>query len=336
MKTLTFLFVLAFAASVAGAQFSDLSAGRYDNRVQHKIGTDTHSPELGSRIPSTLGRPTGKGNIPSHSPIAKNASSSKQPWVIDTALALSINGGQFHEWVAARHIYTFNARNKMTAELTQRLVGEVWVDSERRTTVYDDRDSMLTELLEYSSSVDVQWMFAQRHTWTYDAVGNKLTELAERRVEGQWMAYSRYTWTYDAQGNMLSELLEWDENGQLVSTERHTWTYDAMGNKLTELLEYPSNGRLSWSQRYAWTYDSLGNRVSELAEWWSNSQWMIGGRATWTYEERNRNRLSEVGESYAWQDGRIQESWCYNWSYDANGNRLSESYYSGVFQVVIG
>ena len=103
-----------------------------------------------------------------------------QIYVIDTAIVIS-------EQDTMRHLYSFNASAKMTADLIQKLISGFWVDTERRTYTYDARNNMLSELWE-------DW---ENNQWVYS-----------------W----RYTYTYDANNNVLSELWEYWENGQLVSS----------------------------------------------------------------------------------------------------------------------
>ncbi len=64
-----------------------------------------------------------------------------QIYVIDTAIVRST-------YDTTRHLYSFNANAKRTSDLTQKLVGDLWVDTLRETNTYDASNNMLSDLGE--------------------------------------------------------------------------------------------------------------------------------------------------------------------------------------------
>ena len=77
------------------------------------------------------------------------SSPQSQIYVIDTAIVRST-------YDTTRHLYSFNAKAKMTSDLTQKLKGDLWVDTLAHTNTYDANGNMLTELYEYWSNG--QWV----------------------------------------------------------------------------------------------------------------------------------------------------------------------------------
>jgi len=282
----------------------------------------------------------------SNSALAKSSPQS-QSSVIDTAIVRRLGYGVTDPGDTTRHVYSFNAKAKMTSDLTQKLIGGLWVDILRQTNTYDASNNMRADLYEYWSNS--QWMNNERTTYTYDANGNMLSELYEYWWWNQWVNNERTTYTYDANGNRLSELYEQWSNGQLMYSYRYTYTYDANGNRLSELWEqwfsdqsvsisrymntYDANGdRLSrfyeqWSDDGKWvndvrctyTYDANGNMLSELYEYWDD-QWVNSERTTYTYDANN-HVLSELYEQGP--QGQLVNLWRSTYTYDANGDRLS-------------
>jgi hypothetical protein len=127
-----------------------------------------------------------------------------QIYVIDTAIVRSLTD-------TTRHLYSFNAHAKRISDLTQKLIGDLWVDTLRYTNTYDASDNTLSNLYEYWSNG--QWMNNSSETFTYDANGNVLSDLSQLWSNDQWLNALRFTYTYDVNGKRLSYLYEIGSNG---------------------------------------------------------------------------------------------------------------------------
>ena len=245
-------------------------------------------------------------------PVRMNGSPQSQVYVIDTAVVRSTLD-------TTRHLYSFNASARRTSDLTQKLIGNIWVDTLRETSTYDASDSMLSDLLEERSNG--QWVGWSRYTYTYDANGKMLSEVNERTwLTQQWENFWRYTYTYDSKGNRLSQLFENWPNGQWANSSRDTWTYNTKGDALTDLRESWSDSQWVADNRFTFTYDANGNMLSQLSESWSNGQWVGVYRDTFTYDAKG-NVLSSLEE--AWANAQWVDLYRGTYTYDAKGNMLS-------------
>jgi hypothetical protein len=291
MRTLTVFLLLAVAVGVCSAHWVQTN-GLNDWQLPHRpamgsnVYQETPRKLLGlptqhrmredfisrldslraSRMQSPL--PDGKfipnGIQKGFLPLRRVSSPQSQIYVIDTAIVRST-------WDTTRHLYSFNANAKRISDLTQRLIGAMWVDTLRETNTYDASNHILSELYEYWSNG--QWVNVIRYTYTYDANGHRLSELREDWTNGQWVNGSRYTYTYDANGSMLSDLVENWSNSQWVNVIRYTYTYDANGNMLTKLGENWSNGQWVNFTLQTYSYDAQANLTSFWNYVWLNATW---------------------------------------------------------------
>ena len=269
--------------------------------------------------------------------------------VIDTAIVRAVHGGRDDVADTTRHLYSFNAKGRRTSDLTQKLTGDLWVDIQRGSNIYDANGNQTSYVNEYWSNG--QWRtsdlwiatfethknlllmlvnttyspdgytWSMRRSYSYDEKGNRLSGLDEYRSNAQWENAQRYTYTYDASGNRLTEVDESWSNGEWMDSQRSAYTYDANRNMLSEVVEYWSNGEWVDSQRYTYTFDANGNMLSELDESWSAGQLMNIYRRTSSYDA-NRNMLSLLNQY--WSNGEWVNSQRSTYTYDANGKMLSE------------
>ncbi len=237
-----------------------------------------------------------------------------QIYIIDTAIVKSIED-------TTRHLYSFNGKAKRTCDLTQKLKGDLWMDSLRETNEYDANGNMLTDLYETWS--DGQWWNWARITYTYDANSNRLTYLTEFWSNGQWVGGSRYTYSYDANGNMLTGLWESWSDSQWVNSGLLTCTYDAKGNMLTRLHETWSNDQWVGTLRDTYTYDANDNMLTDRVEAWSSGQWVGRHRYTYTYN-LDSNILTYLDEQ--WSNGQWAGNFRETYTYDSHQNLTSFSY----------
>ncbi len=281
-------------------------ATNYKNKLQ--IGIDTpYMKSTSFPLPHDRFLPNEpKRNL---SPTHRILSHQSQIYVIDTAIVINDD--------TTRHLYSYNAGNKRTSDLEQKLIGEYWMDTQRHTNTYDESNNMLTDW--YETWDNGQWVNDARSTYTYDAQGNMLTDWREYWQNGQLTNSYRDTYTYDAQGNMLTYLIE-SGHGQLTNVSRRTYTYDAQGNMLTRLHETWDNGQWVIYYRYTYAYDSQGNMLTRLKETWDNGQWVNDARSTFIYDAHG-NILTDWHET--WDNGQWVNYYRYTYAYDAQGNMLT-------------
>ncbi len=130
--------------------------------TKHRMHTDSLRGQR-MQFPFPNERLTSNGIQRSPRPLLKMSSPQSQIYVIDTAIVRSTQD-------TTRHLYSFNASAKRTAELTQKFTGGLWVDIKRETYTYDASGNMLTFLSIFWDGT--QWVNVWRYTYTYDANGN--------------------------------------------------------------------------------------------------------------------------------------------------------------------
>jgi len=254
-------------------------------------------------------------------PLRRMSAPQSQISVIDTAIVRmesAWSGRGVLPGDTTRHLYSFNASAKRTSDVTQKLIGDLWVDTLRHTNTYDASNDILSDLYEYWENG--QWVNNRRYTYTYDAGNNILLYLDQSWSKGLWVNNQIYTYMYDAKGNLISMLTEY-WYGPNHYSYRSTYSYDTDGNMLSELQEDCLNGQCVNNQRYTYTRNSYGNVLSSLDELWSNDHWMNYERLTYTYDA-NGNTLSYLIES--WSGGQWVNSQRATYTYDGNGHKLSE------------
>jgi hypothetical protein len=301
--------ILVLLCTSADAQ-SEKATSLVNQRVPHRSAVGINALP-GTPHPFRVDIFTREGLKRSTLPLRRTLSPLSHIYVVDTAIVLSTKD-------TTRHLYSFNASAKRTSDVTQKLIGTLWVESLRQTNTYDSRDNMLSDAHEYWEND--AWVNAWRSTYTYDANGNGVTELVQQWSNAQWVNLFRYTHTYDGNGNMLTELWEDWSNGQWVKDDRYTYTYDANGNMLSTMDESWSTDQWVNSYRYSYTYDESGHILSEMEETWSNGEWLKSWRWTDAYNA-NGKQISNLRET--WSNGQWINDYRYTYTYDANGNMLS-------------
>ncbi len=245
---------------------------------------------------------------------------------------------QISETGAITVSYTYDSRGRLSTEAQ---------GSNILQHIYDDRENLIQSKLLVNGLYDV-WITnynydtngrlvgvnntnmptAQQSTaFTYDANGNLLTETTgdlvtsytynnaglitqkTHSVNGAdptavFVSPSNYfTYSYYTNGNQKSAF-------DSVSIFLPSYTYDGAG-RLTEEVHEGSG----IDEAFSYTYDASGNRLTKVSEYNPN-EW-YGAKTTetevYTYDANNRLTSVTVGENIV------------NYTYDNNGNLLSES-----------
>ena len=242
-------------------------------------------------------------------PPQRMSSPQSQLHLIDTAVVWSLRD-------TTRHVYSFNASGMRTSDLTQKLVGDRWIDTFREIILYSANNLLLSQTYEYW--LNGQWVLSSRYTNTFDATGNRLAACTESFTDGQLASGQRYTSTYDALGNALSDLYEGWANGQWEKSYRRTYTYDAGRNMLTYLHEDWSTGHWESNNRVAYTYDVNGHLLSSFEEKWFTGGWKQVQRTTYTYDAGGK-RVSCFTETWDLNSGQRAYVARISYTYSAEG-----------------
>jgi hypothetical protein len=317
MKTSLFHFALLMVVGVL--ILGTITIGRSQPRLQTAFRNGIDSLRLKGIPHQVLDEMVKRnGHQEAPSPLRQVVSPQLQTFIIDTAIVYSLGSG-YPEQDTMRHLYSHNVNGKMTLETKQAWKGNLWVDNERHTSVYDATNNLLSRVCESSDAGG--WVNSGRETWTYDAANNMLSHTHENWTNGQWVNFWREGYTYDANGHRLTELYANWADGQWVNASGWMYSYDVNGNRLTELWVLWLSGQWTNYSRITYTYDANGKRLSWGYDNWSGAQWVNSDRGTYTNDAQGKV-LADVGEH--WLDGHWVNSSRFTYTYDSIGNRLSE------------
>ena len=168
------------------------------------------------------------------------------------------------------------------------------------TNTYDSQGKLLSEqgLITHEDGS------TQISTHTYNNKGD-LISVITKYSDG---STDNTLYTYDNAGNLITQAYR--ESGGYTSTA--AYTYDSAGNVLTELYSN-SNG---YQSAYAYTYDSAGQMLTTS---YSNSD---GESSSVSYVYNGAGDIASSKRTYTY--GETTEVTLYRYTYDGNGNRLTE------------
>lgn len=185
--------------------------------------------------------------------------------------------------------------------------------------IYDSLNRVVTQNI-YALSSFGTWYLAYRNIdMEYDSFGNLLGRTFQQRSSsggGMWVDLIIEVNTYDSVGHKLSYVETywngsvWEPNGNQY------WTYDASG----KLLTWTIDGQI----RYLYEYDGNGLVSIETRQTKTNGAWDNYSRNVFFYSPQSGSQPSEIRVQYLngsdWFNFRR-----YTYSYDGNGNQLSET-----------
>ncbi len=177
----------------------------------------------------------------------------------------------------------------------------IWVDikhGQESTQVYEYKFNSKGKISEIKNTYAENTHYDR---FTYDAKGNLIKALEIYADGGE----SSFDYTYDASGNKITSVYTLKDGRQWT----YNWTYDSKGNLIKE--GYTQGGP---HDSYEYTYDENGNKIKEL----HTDPYGIERLTTleYTFDEKGNPKVVKVVST----DTRF-----FNYSYDANGNLLSES-----------
>ena len=155
-------------------------------------------------------------------------------------------------------------------------------------------------------------------TFTNDENGNKLTSSQDSDADGN--PNNITTYGYDDIGTLLTS--SHDNNADGTPDSISTFSYDASGNKLT--FSYDSNADGTPTNTTTYTYDANGNMVTESSNrndypeyirnyiYDANGNILVDQKTNYVYDS-NWNLIGSNDKTYTY-------------TYDANGNKLTNSY----------
>ncbi len=226
--------------------------------------------------------------------------------------------------------------NKLSSYRVQYSTGGSVIDSTKVNWTYDCNGNKLS--WQYTFTTPDSTYYEERN-WTYDSNGNKLSRTScSYDADGNLYITSKENWTYNANGKLIhwtSSIYDKDGNVKICSESDFTYNnnkitetlvkYDSNCNKLIDIYKrYDADGCVEYSCSQYWYYDSNNNLITHRA-----NRHTAGGsiedysfKKEWTYDA-DGNKLSNTYISYS-PEGEVYYSFKYNWTYDNNGNMLSQ------------
>ena len=228
--------------------------------------------------------------------------------------------------VSGKYYYSYDANGLISQTIRKDSVNGVWVNFSRTSQSWYS-PGKYSETLE-ESWANNQWAASYRQSATYNAGGEVLTTTSESwdATSQSWKnAGFHQFYTYNALGQRIEQLQVYWSTGVPADSTRNTFTFDGNGNQVNTLKEAWTLQEPSWRPYQHWPVtfaanglpDSTANLLYDTtsASWnliasWRNTHDAMGNRT----EEIVRNANNELSSRYSW-------------SYDVNGNLLSDTYY---------
>ena len=234
--------------------------------------------------------------------------------------------------------YTYNSRDLRTRAVTTSPNGDV------NTTIwtYDSRGNCLKCVWADSAGNEGSSVY------TYDAAGNCVKET----YTSSYGDVSSYTYTYDANGNLIKSLSEGDGMEPITTTYTYTaagmiatltteywyatnastYAYDADGLLIKQetVTTATAEGYSSGKSTENWAYDSHGNVTSYKSySEYGGCIYTSGRTVAYTYDDAGRITRMAGSTVYNNDGDTDRSSYTETYTYDANGNMLTDSYISG-------
>ncbi len=188
---------------------------------------------------------------------------------------------------------------------------------------YDNYNYVIDALTKHYDLNSQSFVDFQEDIYTRDANHN-IVEHVEKSGYGSLDYDYRDLYVYDANNNLIVK------THQLYNSDNNNWQNNELDsfyynnrNLNTLMIEYYWNGssnswEKSWKEEY--TYDSFNNKIVERTYSWYNSAWTNNSLDSFYYQ--NGFLMREV--DYFWSNGNWQFVGQYDYTYDSNGNMISE------------
>jgi hypothetical protein len=229
--------------------------------------------------------------------------------------------------------------------LSEELDSSLWINNWKNTYSYDTNGrlfSLLKQIAQGGSLTNYSRFF-----YYYDTDGKLFLSSCEFWQNHAWQGCGSHYYVYGRNGLLLYDYDDYTKNlyaynndgslqfvisqtwqsGAWVNLTRADYSYDIYGNLLTifKLLWLSNN---TWNDQYMKeyrTYDLNGNLITRFITRYSCGDWRDDVRYTYTYDN-NGNRLTEFREDNDWVNVLWTNTYIYHYSYDLNGNSINGIY----------
>ena len=201
-----------------------------------------------------------------------------------------------------RQLYTYDAHNAKTSMTYQGWNGSAWENSSRYT--YENREDGKCKNAVYYNWFEGKWFEADSNAYSYNAAGDMLAIRSFRyhhkesgyEVEG-WFNNSYVSYSYDEEGQQIQRLSQaWNESTKMFVN----------------------------NNKYDYEYDEKGDMSHHSYSYWKNNAWEQQHSKDYTYNDIHLLTQSILQNCAS---GTCVNSQKDDYTYDAEGNRLTESYF---------
>ncbi|MGM9817228.1 MAG: Ig-like domain-containing protein [Lepagella sp.] len=191
-----------------------------------------------------------------------------------------------------------------------------------KNCAYYSKDQSQVRIYQSWNATDSKWQNRMRLKVILDDRGDLVMGYTDQGFEDQWNNNFLCFYTYDENHNMLTaEQATWyADQDQWFSTMKWENVYDENGNMLTQTYFNRWMGSSDWTKgsQFSWEYDEAGNLTRYAISMWSDYSGQYSPYIVYDYTyDENGNKLSEILTQYD------NPSYYYIYTYDENNNMLS-------------
>ena len=264
------LFCIICLVSYASAQaFTHRldSIVTYDNDQWSK-NTFGYNDDLSVAAYTTFTKVDGKWVQQQHTAFMRDAAGN------DTVIIVSTAGNTL------KHVYTYNAQNKITNSITYKIDGTTATDSAKTTYSYDATGNLTNE--EHWLMINSKWTRKIKYEYTYTngLVSEQLNYSAEQNA---WKYSNRSLYEYNAERNLIKETYQYYFNGWCDSyTLSYTYNENSQLQSATRIIfdDFDKVWKLTDSITY--TYTTVGD-LAQTQYYQYSDGWYEAGNDTYTY-----------------------------------------------------
>lgn len=179
-----------------------------------------------------------------------------------------------------KHVYTYNAQNKITNSVTYKIDGTTATDSAKTTYTYDATGNLTNE--EHWLMINSKWTRNIKYEYTYSngLVSEQLNYSAEQNA---WKYSNQSLYEYNAERNLIKETYQYYFNGWFDSyTLSYTYNENSQLQSATRTIfdDFDEVWKLTDSTTY--TYTTAGD-LAQTRYYKYSDGWYEAGNDTYTH-----------------------------------------------------
>jgi hypothetical protein len=244
--------------------------------------------------------------------------------IIDSAYHYGWNSiiNNWQQTAEYKDFMTYNAKSKITRDLSTYSNVDTWYDSSQILYTYDANANLTKTLYQYPNG-DV-WINTYQTLRTYDAKNNEIDNLSQNWDGTAWANSAQNTKTYDVSNNITTESYKFWAKGVVSQGFQTNYTYDTKNNRTSYLYQDWDTISVAWvnSSRATDTYDGNNLITKEIGQDWKSGVWVDAYQViniSWSANGKNVLAYTwQIWNGTGWVDDSKNTS-----TVDAKGNQTS-------------